>query len=593
MKKTRRLLLIFLATWLLVLPTVGNLQPAKAQTAPSLPQPQNGDIHHLVASTDSSQSTTITDEWKHRSSSADAPPDGTQKISYWYWVNHDLVQGELDPSGGADLIMYSFDGITREGAEYYLAVSDKTLKGVGIYAYFRDTNKFVYCLPSQIRGSTVLKDPEEKLYLTSLIAGTLDVPTSYYKNIENLTPEATDKTTASLNCPDFGFSSINYGDISDMVGKFKSTDVKDRVNPTAPTQPRPPSNAYIKVYYWPPGSPVYDPAPIFTKEINSNGKVSLSGGSLNNLRKGTYYVTSQWALKNFEDSTPKWEFDNLEGGAWSNIVTDFKRVVWPWELKTNNPYTTYLKYTPLWVAGTVILNRDSVRYKVYGASTAIKIDGGNGDVSATTCRNISFDATRWENRDFTVGTDSSDSCGPIQPETIFMWAFCQMLSALKSLAEWSMCKATAMFTQMTNLATMKTSDSSALPACMSTSAGGGSSGSTAAPSGGSTPTPTPTPTPTTYEFDKTVPIGFGTATNRDTFKNAGSDTIGVVITPLNAAGARGTIIRGSVSFSGWSTTSADASAHVVANTAIPTGYTRFEIVLTGPGGITATVIGNN
>lgn len=575
MKKIKQIFLASIATWLLVLPlTTVN----KAKALPITPQ---NNIHRLAA-TDNS---TIID---HIYSQSDIEHEiGTQTLTFWYWAKNSYF---AIPASGTydDQFLYYFDGISSETNEIYLGISSKTFKVTGIYWYDRSNKKFKYT--HEFTGFSAL-DTSVHNYLNSFNLGG-HVANS--NGIENYTPELVESTTSNISCPDkLGINSINYTStefqLDSLKGKFQSTDDENRV---FSTPPKPAPGTHLKIWYTPPGAPSHLPNPILNLSPDSNGQYDLahtpstavSGPGLTNLKKGTYTFTVYWSLENTGDtSNPKWILQDLDSLDWVGL---WQSLQWPdgW---LGIAFSAAQSITPLSILGNIGLayynsKRD---YYLYGGSKEITVSSDQ----PLNCSDLAIDVT-YQYKESRGGGSSDSTCGEISSGKILQWAFCEMVSAVKSLADWAKCKAMSIYSQVTNLVNSK-SASSDLKKCLTASSTSSSTSTGSTSTTTTTPATDTTTDSSTYAFDKTATVNFVSPSSYNIFLSTDADTVGVIITPMNAAGGTSTTFRGSVTFSNWNATGVSATAHIIARTALPSGYSRYKIDLVVPNGPTVSLIG--
>lgn len=123
---------------------------------------------------------------------------------------------------------------------------------------------------------------------------------------------------------------------------------------------------------------------------------------------------------------------------------------------------------------------------------------------------------------------SSDACGAISSNTIFQWAFCELILGVKALAEWATCKADAIFSSITNLsnadyAGIGTNCAGAVTKSAATASSSASSGGTGTGGGSSASSGTPTGTATTVDAETKNQAGLKC---REVTQRAASPTVG-------------------------------------------------------------------
>jgi hypothetical protein len=561
MYRIKKALLIFLATWLLVLP-FATTNPAKADPAATLPLPQNT-AHHLVAN----DGTTIIDTY--------GSPAKTRTLTLKGYGSNYGKQKQFDLADGITQgqYLYSIDGITYTTSEYYLAVGSDSLTITTVVWYDRPNKLF-----KDFFSGPKLTDTDADSYLKSLDANT-------ERTIANMTFETVPKTSSTIDCPGnkLSINSINYTadglDLTTLKGHFTKSSDEDKV---LGTTPKPPDDVYLKVWYKPPGAPDYlisgVNAPI-AKIKATNGVFDLSQDPdlvAPNIRKGTYSFSVSWALENSGTAAaPKWSLNNLAGGL--DLGGLLSSLAWA------DPFsaTTASQAIGALLVGSTPLADMSLAY--YNSNRDYYLFGGSKEVTITgdqtiACSSLGIDA-KFQSKERRGGPGGDTTgCGAINTNTIMEWAFCEMLYALKALATWAKCKSNGIFLEMTNLGSLQSSNGVPLTSCPTTAESGGT---------GSTTTTTASTTATTtggagtstdgsetgdglrHFIKKAVPLG----SHYTAFHNASATTSSFTaqITPTG-----GTSYSATAKFSNWDGTKLTADIDLSTNIPTPIAATSYS-----------------
>lgn len=258
------------------------------------------------------------------------------------------------------------------------------------------------------------------------------------------------ETTNTINCPDIQIQNatkkVAYEDLA--AGEtFYYDDQQNRFDAK-----RPPADAYLRLFWKPPGSPVYVAEPIQKvkiKEKNIGGQIIdyFEFNRNEKLRAGTYNFVTTWAIKsvNIEEADAKiLQFDNML--VWGNFMTELMR------FRTPKTFWDLVKATwgPMTINSLIMLekNKRDLNYKVYGIDSTFEVRE-DGSMSTTECPDITV--VRQKQLDYVDPGGDSKECGGIPPNAIFQWAFCQMSYAIRGFADFVVNKAMGYFTAVTNL----------------------------------------------------------------------------------------------------------------------------------------------
>ena len=431
MKKIQKLLLIFLATWLLVLPCLSSIESLKA----SWLSPNGWGDHSLIAD-DGGE--IITDTVKPPPSleiPATVEKSGQNiKMHFSKFLIQDHPDAKrleetgeefqgywVDGNYGMDtaILVYQFTGITSDSIPFYIIFRSNDLVSYGLF-YLDTSNKKFYKVVSSVDYSAEkIKEsslpPLYKGYLLQFIGGAPQIGNGSYpfNRVQNLSPGVIANTESDLKCSDLSIS-VDYGDTSEL----KESDFVDKKEYARWTNKLPPDNAVLKLYWKPFGSPIWKTTAVKQSDkIKDDNKFAFD---VQNLQPGYYYLTSHWSLKRSNDNA-QWRWDNEAGEH------DFLA----------------------WLTRIGLGTFRNMNYRVYGGGTTFQITK-TGSEPVYSCP--TFSVERLSEYDHS-SDDATGVCGSPNAASIFSWAFCEMVYAVKALADWSSKKAESMFATMTNLYT--------------------------------------------------------------------------------------------------------------------------------------------
>ncbi len=433
-------------------------------------------------------------------------------LIFWYPASKDMVvqHGE----GGRGIVaqkhsysVYYIDQITKTDTfEYYVGFDGEAFH-LTMMQYDRARNQLIILTKNDILVN--MNNDKNQATLTDRYQYILGLADQTGIAITGISPETVGTTTQTLNvnCQ----ATVTYNESS---GIYKKLDPKPTSAGTGSTDYYAPKGARVGVLYQPTNSPV----PFEVKQdskIGDNGQISLN---VPNLKPGAYTIYSEWALHDIDkdNTNATYKFDHLGS---TGLLDWFYRRELPklptsgWGFVQNyltggNPLAQlYASYSQT----HTVTDEAYGFYSSFTVSSEGKIlDASGADISGSqTNLCAGMKATYLPALSSTSKGTISD-CGAINSDYIMQWSFCQLLLAMRWLANWAYNRAENIFSSMTNISgvAIDTSGTKKLPE--ETGSGGNSSTQNPAQTPAATPNVTPSPnsgaTPTTVNgSDRTKP----------------------------------------------------------------------------------------
>lgn len=481
----KKIIAIFIAIWFSILPISGF---QTVQAGVELPRTDwNHFVHELKAEPGGAK---ITDYYYDKNV---AEPIGSEGHSWQPWGElnffEETSKDYINSYPGDGAYAYTFKDISAT-APYVFLVDWTTLQGSGIYVWNDSQNLYNHVGLPQIWSNDSL-NTDQRQHLASLVYGFSDTVI-----ITDMTP--TDSklgTSASLDCSDFSLGKIDYTNSSGQnnltIANFKSADEFTRYSSS-----KPPKDAFIKLWYQPPGAPADYWKEMKEFPIKRNGNFNLN---YTKLPKGNYFLESSWAIKYIQGRPDQYQFDNLQTRG--NFTTEWYRMRWPASiggkivasvgLATATLYTGI--FAPIAALAFLEKNKASLYKEIYsGYSNTFTVSDDSSTVTGDSCNNLKFDVAFIKQTVDAGGGGPNDVCGGVKPDVIFQWAFCEFLLGVQALANWAFQRACNIFSNITGTAACTDTTATSTAGGAGGSAGGGSSGAGAA-TGASGATPATQP----------------------------------------------------------------------------------------------------
>jgi hypothetical protein len=393
----------------------------------------------------------------------------------------------------------------------------------------------------------------------------------YAIEVNYMTPSTVPDTAATINCPTLKLGTIAY----DGQSTLAQTDFKDTGDEyTRFKAGLPPKDAIMRIYYRPPGSPVYLPDSVyggggimgtlhheFRMDIASSTFPLVTGA----LKPGNYMIYTAFGLKQ-DDKTKKYQFDNFDG--YGNVGTELDRMKYSLPVMAAAVVATNLippvALLQLPVFQYIESSKADLHYYGYEGKTEVTVAAGQ--TTAVPCPTVN--PVRATGLDSTDGTNSTDYCNTAKAGNIISdmiaSAFCGLAVVLKKWADGAYCWSLGLLESSIGVASEQTTSVTKPGVC--------SIDNTSTTATTTTTTATPTGAPLSVNYSMTL-----SSSAYSSLKAAATPPGSGVWLTARKTGATTGDIAGTITLSGWDNTNHTVSANLQTSAVIPTDWSAITI----------------